>query len=201
MDLRHGPIASRRTTLRSLGLALLAASPGLRAAAQASTPVAGGSVPLLFLQSFASGSLAPGPASTAPYTLTLTHGIGWTLYFAERPARGGGVIPTETFLAMVAADPANPPNAAIVADRASATATTPTIWLVTLLTGVYDATAATVTYQAHILAPTDPGADSFVVAPAPPPAEARELGAGQLFIDPYNSNSIKPVNGDIVQTR
>ncbi len=192
--------ATRRSMVGALAIGVVALPGVVPAAAQTTTPVAGGSVPLLFLQSFATGQLMPSPAG-APYTLTLQHGVGWTLYFSDRPARAGGILPTEQVLDLINADPDNPPNAAVVAERHSRDEASPRIWLVTLLSGAYDPVTVTLTYQARLLAPTDPGWERFSVTPAAPPAAAEALGAGQLFIDPYNSGTIKPVNGNIVTTR
>ena len=47
----------------------------------------GEKIPYLFVQSFEGGSIAPKDGEDGTYTLTLEHGLGQTLYFADRPPR------------------------------------------------------------------------------------------------------------------
>src|SRR5829696_1762143 len=87
--------------------------------AQEATPAAtsdGEKIPYLFVQSFAGGSIAPKAGEEGAYTVTLEHGLGQTLYFADRPSRDVGAVPTEHFLAGLGFPADNPPNAAIVVD-------------------------------------------------------------------------------------
>ncbi len=65
--------------------------------AQEATPAAttdGEKIPYLFVQSFEGGSIAPKAAQDGTYTMTLEHGLGQTLYFADRPSRDVGAVPT-----------------------------------------------------------------------------------------------------------
>ncbi len=87
---------------------------------QAATPAAstwdGEKIPYLFVQSFEGGTIAPKEGEDGTYTVTLEHGLGQTLYFADRPSRDVGAVPTERFLRGLGFPDDNPPNAAIVVD-------------------------------------------------------------------------------------
>ena len=90
-----------------------------RAARRQATPVVSeehsiAKTMFLFVQSFRSGSVAPKEGEDGRYTLTLEQGLGQTIYFANRPAREVGTVPTPEFLEGLGFDPDNPPNAALV---------------------------------------------------------------------------------------
>ncbi len=68
------------------------------------------------------------------FTPTLPGGVARTLYFADRPDRVTGVMSTAEFLEVLASIQDDPPNAALVAERANgAGGRTESIWIVTLL--------------------------------------------------------------------
>jgi len=142
---------NRRNALAAGGLGIGAALVGRQASARQATPVAEatpvvtGEVEILFVQSFATGALAEG--SGGDYTLTLENGSGQTVYFSDRPERLVGSIADETFLDGRAFDPADPPNAAIVAQTANGE----DILVVELLDPAYDAASGTVSYTARPL--------------------------------------------------
>jgi hypothetical protein len=156
-----------------------------RVAAREEAPSAAPPTSYLFVQSFGAGTLAPATEQGGMDNLTLAGGVGWTVYFADRPERAAGVAPTEEFLAELAAGRGDPPNAALVRGRSGgAVEPAATIWVVTLFAGTYDAAADTLTYQARVVAPTVAEAGRFTVTPAAAPAAPVDLRAGYLFIDP-----------------
>ncbi len=117
---------SRRQALAQGGVGIAAAGlavAGFRpSAAQDATPAVtdamltddgSSGVAMLFLQSFKSGSIAPLDGGAGRYTLTLTEGLGQTIYFSDRPDRLVGANPTEQFLAGLGFPADNPPNAAL----------------------------------------------------------------------------------------
>ncbi len=69
----------------------------------------------LYLQTFENGRIVPKPDEDGVYELTLEHGHDQTVYFSDRPERIVGTVPTGRFLDALGFTPANPPNAALVA--------------------------------------------------------------------------------------
>ncbi|MGI8403788.1 MAG: hypothetical protein ACR2OE_03295 [Thermomicrobiales bacterium] len=69
------------------------------------------STSFLFVQNF-SGVRNRGDAGV--YTLGLPDGMGYTLYFSDRPERLTGTVRTSTFLNDLGSSPQNPPNPALV---------------------------------------------------------------------------------------
>ena len=158
----------RRTTRRSAiagGMVGIAAGIATRrhAAAQDATPVAfpddphpsAGTDPtgteFLFTQSFQSGTWAPKAGEEGVYTLTLSDVPSQIVYFSDRPERIFGVAPTQQFLDGLGFTPANPPNAALVAQSDTGSADEEVL-VIELLNPVYDPDTATMTYDAKILA-------------------------------------------------
>lgn len=111
---------SRRSVLLRLSAGLGAVLGGLapaRSLAQAASPVADGMpIEFLYIQSFDSGTLLPKDGADGVYELVLRGGTDQTVYFADRPERQVGVAPTTRVLAAIGFDPANPPNAGLVAE-------------------------------------------------------------------------------------
>jgi hypothetical protein len=103
----------------------------------------------LFVQPFDAGTWAPKPGEEGTYLLTLTGVAENTTYFSDRPERITGLAPTQPFLEGLGFISANPPNAAIVAQTGSGAQD---VLVIQLFDPVYDATAATLTYDARILA-------------------------------------------------
>jgi hypothetical protein len=83
----------------------------------------------------------------APYLLTLEGHSGQTIYFSDRPERIVGAVPTEAFLEGLGFTPANPPNAALVAEFAAGDG----VVVLALIDPVYDPETLTVTYGAEVL--------------------------------------------------
>ena len=167
---------SRRTTLTASGggvaAALLGAFGGRRAltASQDATPgtspiaspvaspgatlVGDGGPEFLFVQTFAGGTWAPKPDADGVYLLTLTGHAAQTVYFSDRPGRLVGTVSTRDFLDRLGFTPADPPNAAVVAQTADGGED---VLVVELLNPVYAEGfgadgAVTVTYEARVLA-------------------------------------------------
>lgn len=154
-------------------------APGATAIA---TPTVTGAKPttFLFLQSFERGSLAPLPGSPGRYTLTLTQGLGDTVFFSDRPAKIVGTVPTQTFLDGLGFTPTNPPNAALVGQR---DATHKDVVVVELFNPHYDASANTLTYEVTLLQDWHKLDETFDQTPDDEAHLPRDFTAAHLFID------------------
>jgi hypothetical protein len=157
------------------------------ATAQDATPVASPTADpsaihpeFLFLQSFASGTVAPKEGAEGTYTLTLQHGLGQTVYFSDRPERIVGVVPTTTFLDGLGFSPHNPPNAALVIDSDEGAVD---IAVVELSNPAYDEATATATYDISVLQDYADVDLQFQQAPADLATIAANFGSAHLFID------------------
>jgi len=174
---------SRRTALAFSALTLAGGTIGARlhdAAAQDATPSPDG-VELLFIQTFASSSLAPHPTAPDLLILTLEMGTGHTLYFSDRPNRVAGTIPTERFIQVFSQETAgDSANAALVAQRDPDTEVTHVFELLALK---YDAQSGVATYSVRFL--SDPGQMKIEFAETPQQSlpEAVLYGVSELFID------------------
>lgn len=167
---------------------LFAARRGQRATARqgAATPAAepfdpGRKIPYLFVQSFRSGAIVPKEGEDGVYTLTLAQGLGQTIYFSNRPGRDVGALPTPQFLDRLGFDPANPPNAALVAEVAPGD----TVFaVVELFDPRYDPDSPGVTYDVTVLAEWERTLDlGFVEQPADLARVAPSFGTAHLLID------------------
>ncbi len=145
----------------------------------------------LFVQSFeqslleataAEGSTMATPvAGDAPgYTLTLTHGLGQTLSFSNRPERIVGSLETTQFLDRLGFDPANPPNAALVADREDGDQD---VVVLELMNPRYDESSLTATYDVNILQDDKRVDMRFVQESLDEVPTTSAYGASHLFID------------------
>lgn len=153
---RVGTGLDRRAALRT-GFGGIAATLGisrLTGTAQEATPLApasptdAGSTEFLFVQVATGGTWEPKPGDPAVYLLTLEGATAQTIYFSDRPAHIVGTIPTSAVLSSLGFTPADPPNAAVVTRMGSGDS----VLLVELFNPVYDEVAATLTYEARILA-------------------------------------------------
>jgi hypothetical protein len=183
---------SRRTALArgGAGLAASALAAGAlgRATAQEASPAAGEATPeFLFVQSFERGALAPKaetgtpePGTAGAYTLTLSQGLGQTLFFSNRPERIVGAVPTPRFIDALGFSPDNPPNAALVADLGNGDEE---ILVVELSAPTYDEVTKTATYEVRILDDTDRVDMAFNEDPQTGPHAAADYGASHLFVD------------------
>jgi hypothetical protein len=172
-------------TLRLVLFLLLAisAAGATTAAAQdpAGTPAAT-PLTLLFVQQAAGGTLAP--AGADEWTLNLTGVFPHTVYFADRPARAAGTVPTAELVTVPELfDPANPPNAAIV--LAEPTSAEEDVLIVELREPIYDAAAGTLRYTVTLL--ENIGDGGLVTWSERADAALPEaFGHVSLFIDEYN---------------
>lgn len=142
------------------------------------TPESGETAEVLYVQSFASGSMVANGADG--FTLTLEGGTGQTVYFSERPERLVGTVTDEQFLDGRAFDPADPPNAAIV----TKTADGEDILVVELTNPGLDATSGAVSYTARPLDGQPEGAALANLATRQADESLDEtFGSVTLFID------------------
>jgi hypothetical protein len=178
---------SRRTlTAGSLGVgaALLGHRPSTTHAQDgtpipAATPPAEATVEVLYVQSFAAGTLTPHAETADALTLTLEGGTGQTAFFSERPERLIGTLTTATFLDGRAFDPADPPNAAISA----LTEGGEVLLLVELREPGIEADTGVVTYHAQLLPEAPEGRLGSLEPYVAPDLPDGEVGAVTLFID------------------
>jgi hypothetical protein len=134
----------------------------------------------LFVQTFASGSLAPSDDEAGLYTLVLEQSPGHTLYFSDRPERIVGTVPMEQFLDGLGFTPANPPNAALVAEREDGGEE---IIVLELLNPRYDEAARMLTYDVRILADDEQLDMTLEHRLSTTDHEGATYGASSLFID------------------
>lgn len=153
-------------------------------ATPAATPVGDDAIPVLFVQTGMSSTLTPldAPASEATHELTVTGGTDRSIYFADRPNREVGTLPTTAMVDAFNAEPDNPPNAALVAQTADGGEE---IIVVVLLGGELDAATGDVTYQVALLADFTGVDVELESQPVTDITEAREYGSSHLFIDDW----------------
>jgi hypothetical protein len=142
---------------------------------------------LLFVQGFRGGSLEPKADAPDEFTLTLNEGLGYTVYFTDRPARQYGAVPTGQFLGGFDFDEENPPNAALVVGNAEEGED---VVILELMTPVYDEATHTATYDARILGEFEHLGATLQAEPVGPEAAPQEFGAAHLFIDSCSDHSI-----------
>jgi hypothetical protein len=180
--------SARRSRWAALGAALLLAallvaarSPAIaQDASPATSPAAGGSAALLFVQTFAAGTWAPKAGEADVFELTLTGHAAQTVWFSDRPERLVGALPTAELLAGPLLDPADPPNAALVVQTAEGEED---VLVVELANPRYDADAGTLSYDTALLA-GNPGGELAELAGRQLDAELpTSFGPGALFID------------------
>jgi hypothetical protein len=155
----------------------------------------------LFVQTFASGRWTPKQGEDGVYLLTLTGHADQTIYFADRPERITGVVPTERFLDVLGFTPADPPNAAVVAQTAEGE----DVLVVELFNPVYQEKSApdgssTLTYEARVLADYEgSGLESFARQGADA-SLAATFGEASLFIDDCPDAMINCISNDTYQS-
>jgi hypothetical protein len=188
---------SRRTALATgVGLVTTGLLSTSRASAQDATPSASPApfpadphpsadsakthVEYLFVQPFDGGTWTPKPGADGVFMLTLSGAAAETTYFSDRPERDAGLAPTQKFLDGIGFLPENPPNAAIVARSDSGEED---VLVVELLTPVYDADAATLTYEAKVLRDYGGRGLSDLAQQQTDYDLATTFGEGSLFID------------------
>jgi hypothetical protein len=187
---------SRRQALSKVAPALAAGLLGVASVRQgaaedaSATPSAGDAekVTHMFVQSFQSGSIAPKEGTDDTYTVTLEDGTGQTIYFADRPSRDVGAVPTGPFLDGLGFSEDNPPNAAIVIDTGDGETD---IAVVELLNPTYDDATQTATYDVQVLANWQESLEvGLAEAPTDLAAIAPTFGPAHLFIDDCSDQSL-----------
>lgn len=101
----------------------------------------------MFVQTAQRGSFGPKPGEPGVYELTLENTSAQTIYFSDRPDRIVGTVPTDTFLEALGFTPADPPNAALVAQTDNGEG----ILVVELLNPRWDMDQGTLTYDVRVL--------------------------------------------------
>lgn len=183
-------LTSRRTALRAGGLGLVAtvASWGCssaREAIPAAEPDTGASTgfpEFLFVQAFDHGTWLPKPGEDDTYLLTLQGVAAQTIFFSDRPDRIVGQAPTERFLDALGFTPANPPNAAIVAERAIRR-DTQEVLVIELMNPTYDLDEGRITYEARVLADYGEHGLEHIIGQRQDYELAEIFGTGSMFID------------------
>ena len=180
---------SRRAALRGGGAGLALGALGrTRVQAQEATPVAGGDEELLFVQTFAAGTWTPKAGDATVFELALTGSSGHTIYFANRPARDVGSIPTERFLDFLGFGPENPPNAALVVGSTEGE----DVLVVELLNPRLE--AGTLTYDARPLAEYQGQVLAGLAAWQGDQELSAAFGPGSLFIDAKRRGVASPAS-------
>jgi hypothetical protein len=134
----------------------------------------------LFVQTFAEGTWGASESAETPFTITLTGVAAQTVFFSDRPERQVGITGTQTFLDGLGFTPANPPNAAIVAELEGGEQD---VLVLELFDPVYDAATTSLTYGVKVLEEfADTGFSSLAVISKDEELPAN-FGAGSLFID------------------
>jgi len=104
------------------------------------------------------------PTGTDPeYTLTLTHGLGQTLFVSNRREWIVGALPTGNFSASFDFGSDDPPNVALVAETGDGNKE---ILIVELINPIYDESSRTATYDVRILQDDDLVDMSFTQDPS-----------------------------------
>ena len=120
--------------------------------------------------------------------MTLSHGLGQTLYFADRPSRDVGATATEQFLQSLGFPDDNPPNAALVVDDGNGGTD---IAVVELRNPLIDPTGPAVIYDVTVLENWD---DTTELGLQEGPADLSDLpenlGPTHLFIDDCPDDTI-----------
>ncbi len=202
---------SRRKALAAGGAALAApslAAANLTATAQGASPVATPGIDpndphpsadtdedhpeFLFVQPFDAGTWAPKPGEDGVYTLTLSGAAAQTVYFSDRPERIVGLAPTLRFLDALGFTPENPPNAALVATVEGSDEQE--VLVIELLNPVYDADAATLTYDARVLNDYGEAGLAYLAQQQTDYELPETFGAGSLFIDDCPDGTVTCTN-------
>jgi hypothetical protein len=133
----------------------------------------------LFVQAFRAGTLTPDPDASGVYTLSLEGSMGQTVYFSDRPARRVGLVSTTILLEELGFTPADPPNAALVAQTAEGE----DILVVELMNPRFDEAAGTLAYDVRLLADYAGGGLADLAARQDDDQFASAFTTAHLFID------------------
>jgi hypothetical protein len=143
----------------------------------------------LFVQSFQSGTITPKSGEDGTFTLTLSQGVGRTIYFTDRPERNVGTVSTPAFLKGLCFSPVDPPNAALVLETSSHDEV---IAVLELYNPIYDAVTNTATYDVQ---PLEQWEHTLTIGIAERPNDLADIqptfGAANLFIDDCGSGDVE----------
>lgn len=170
------------------GLACLLLAPTV-AVAQDATPVTTQATPtdeetieLLFVLTASSSTLAPLESTDgeATHELVLQERSDQAIYFADRPNRQVGTMPTSQMLEIFAAQPDNPPNAVLVGMTEDGEEE---IIVLELPSGEENTATGEITYQVKLLADYAELDFELKSEPVAEVTETRVYGDTSLFID------------------
>jgi hypothetical protein len=119
------------------------------------------------------------PGGAASFLLTLEGHTGQTVYFSDRPDRIVGAVSTEAFLDGLGFAPANPPNAALVAEFARGQG----VVVLELIEPAYTPETGTVIYGAEVLEAYEGENLTPVLAEQVAARLPADFGSAALFID------------------
>ncbi len=178
----------RRTFTAVLTLCLLFVASATSVTAQdatpaSATPVTDDAIEILLVQTATGGTIAPveeSGAEGATHELVLTGSPDQTIYFADRPNREVGTMPTAYVIEEFNAQSDDPPNAALVVQTVDGTEE---IYVLELLSGDVNAETGDVTYQVALLADYSGLDVALESEPVADVTEALEFESSRLFID------------------
>jgi hypothetical protein len=181
-SIRRAAIAAGGAGLAAAALTRVAPPTKGQGATSAATAVS--DAEFLFVQTFESGTWAPKSGEDGTFLLTLTGHAAQTVYFSDRPERIVGTLPTPQFLDNLGFTPANPPNAALVAQTNDGE----DVVVVELLNPVYTEDFGpdgdvTVTYEARVLADYAAAGLAHLAARQTDATVPASFGPTSLFID------------------
>lgn len=186
-----------RRLLIASGLGLAGSAAAARASAQDGTPEATPVVDpndphpsaddslagteFLFVQPFDSGNWESKDGEDGQFVLTLSGVDAHTIYFSDRPERITGLAPTQQFLDGLGFTPADPPNAALVANQDGEGSQD--VLLIELYNPVYDSDAGTLTYDAKFMSDYGEPGLAHLAQQQQDFEFAQQFSDGSLFID------------------
>ncbi len=150
---------------------------------ESATPVTDDAIEILLVQTATGSTLAPveeSSAEGATHELVLTGSPDQIIYFADRPNREVGTLPTADVIEEFNAQGDNPPNAALVVQTVDGSEE---IYVVELLSGAADAETGDVTYQVALLADYSGLDVALESEPITDVTESLEFESSNLFID------------------
>ena len=155
-----------------------------QSATPVATPVGDDAIPVLFVQTGTGSTLAPldAPDGEATHELTISGGTDQSVFFADRPNREVGSVPTIDMVDSFNDAPGSPPNAALLVQTADGAEE---IVVVVLLSGEVDAATDDVIYQVGVLSDFTGVDVELESQPVSSITEAREYGTSHLFIDDW----------------
>lgn len=150
---------------------------------QSATPVTADGIEILLVRIATGSTLAPldePNADGATHELVLTGGTDQMIYFANRPNREVGSLPTADMVEIIDSESDNPPNAALVVQTAGGEEEA---YVLELLGGEVDAETGDVAWQVALLADFSGLSVALASEPISDVSETLAFDASHLFID------------------